>query len=356
MKFLNIKSYLLLFLVACGINFFTGSCSDDDNTAIPANDKSALIEKIAAAQTLINTTEEGTAEGQYLRGSKNVLQEVVDIAQDVYNDGSSTQAEVDNTVVNLGYAMAYYEAREVTPVAYENLMGQWAFDEGEGTTVADYSSNGFDGTLMSGSDTWGGGYPIWTNDRFGEENKALEFDKGAYVTVPYNSALNPDELSVSVWVKADEILENNRFIGLHSWLGYKFQLQSANKPFFTAATTDGTFDKDTDPALDTGTWYHLVVTAGNGELVFYINGEKVKTCEDVTGTMAKITDSDLVFGRGSDKYAADDSNYNTDHIIPLSWGGYFHGALDDIRIYNTILTSSQVLSIFESEKVSGANE
>jgi hypothetical protein len=159
-------------------------------------------------------------------------------------------------------------------------------------------------------------------------------------------------MSISVWVSAAEILESNRFIGLHSWNGFKFQLQSANKAFFTASTSDGIFDKDTDPALDINTWYHLTVTVGDDNLVFYINGEETQTWDDVTGTMTQVSGNNLVFGRGSAEYAATADNYDTDLIIPLDWGGYFHGSLDEIRIYNTILTATQVASIYELEKVS----
>lgn len=349
MKKRNLKLYIIIFSAFLGLITLITGCSDDDDTITV--DKTTLETKITEAQNLINSTEEGTSEGQYQRGSKEELQSVIDIAQSVYDDTDATQTEVDNTVISLETAITDYKSKEVTPIAVDDLVGQWTFNEGSGTTLGDYSGNGFDGTLKSGNDTWGGGMPKWATDRYGDENKALSFDKGAYVEIPYNTLLNPSEMSISVWIKADEVLESNRFIGLHSWLGYKFQLQSANKAFFTAATTDGIFDKDTDPALELNTWYHLVVTVGDDKLVFYINGELTKTWDDVTGTMAKNSGNDLVFGRGSDEYAATTDNYDNDKIIPLDWGGYFHGSMDEVRIYKTVLTASQVASIYELEKV-----
>ncbi len=204
---------------------------------------------------------------------------------------------------------------------------------------------------MSGDDTWGGVLPTWTTDRYGNDGGALAFDLGAFVKIPYNTALNPETMSISVWVNTTEIAGNNRFMGLHSWVGYKFQLQDANKSFFTIATAEAIYDKDTDPPLEIETWYNLAVTFGGGYMKFYINGTETKVWDDTPGTALANTGNDLVFGRGSDVYAADDSNYDNDKIIPLSWGGYFRGALDEIRIYNSVLTAAQVQSIYDLEKV-----
>jgi len=351
MKRITFKTILLCFTLIIGTIPFMISCSDSDDDGAGTVDTSILETQISAANDLISNTTEGTAEGEYERGSKDVLQEIIDTAESVANDENATQTEIDNAVIALKAAITAYEEKAITPIASDALVGQWTFDDGSGTTLTDYSGNGFDGTLMSGEDTWGGGLPTWTTDRYGDANKALAFDKGAYVKIPYNTALNPAQMSISVWINASEVLESNRFIGLHSWNGYKFQLQSANKAFFTATTEDGTFDRDTDPELETNTWYHLVVTVGDGNMTFYINGEEATTWNDVTGEMAKNSGNDLVFGRGSDVYAATTDNYETDQIIPLDWGGYFHGSIDEIRIYKTILTASQVASIYNQEKV-----
>lgn len=327
---------------------FVPACSDDDDD--DPVDKTALLTKIDVAENIIATTEEGTANGQYAFGSQATLQDVIDIAQVVYDNPIATQVEVDATIVALTAAITVYEGMEVSPIAPDALIGHWAFDEGTGTTAKDYSDNGFDGTF--GTETgFGSGVPTWTTDRYGNEGKAISFNEGAKITVPYTAAINPAQLTIALWVNAAEILENNRFLGLHSWNGYKFQLQSINKPFFTASAVDGTYDKDSDPALDIETWYHLAVTFGGGEMIFYVNGVETITHEGLTGDLKAVTDHDLVFGVGSSKYAATTDNYDTDKIIPLAWGGYFHGSLDEIRMYNTVLSAAQIESIYNLEKV-----
>ncbi|MCD6347863.1 MAG: FIVAR domain-containing protein [Bacteroidales bacterium] len=336
-----------LILMVVSSTILLNSCKKDEPIVI---DKTALQTAITDANALIAASLEGTAEGQYMRGSKAVFQAVIDAAQLVYDNADATQTEVDNTVISIQAATTAFNANIVEAIAPEALMAHWTFDDGSGTVLTDYSGNHFDGTLMDGSTTWGGGLPTWTTDRYGNEGKALMFNEGAHVNIPYNSALNPQTISISVWVNAAEILENNRFMGLHSWNGYKFQLQSANKPFFTLASSDGIYDRDSDPGLEINTWYHLVVTFGGGNMTFYVNGSQTQVWDNTPGTAVAVTGHDLVFGQGSSKYADVDTNYDVDKIIPMAWGGYFHGSIDEVRIYNIVLTAAQVSSIYELEK------
>lgn len=348
MKKIKLGLFTVILMMASSTFLFVSCDKDDDEVTVS---KTELQNAIAAANTLIETTTEGTAEGQFMPGSKAVFQTVIDAAQVVYDNPDATQIEVDNTVIAIQAATVVYNSNIVEAIAPDALMGHWTFDEGSGTTLTDFSGNDFNGTLMDGSGTWGGGLPTWTTDRYGNEGGALMFNEGAHVLIPYNTALNPGTLSISVWVNAAEILESNRFIGLHSWIGYKFQLQAVNKAFFTIAVTDAIYDRDTDPPLEIDTWYHLVVTFGGGNMTFYINGTETQVWDNTPGTAVSVSGNDLVFGQDSDVYAADDSNYDVDKIIPLAWGGYFHGAMDEVRMYNTVLTAAQVQTIYELEKV-----
>lgn len=332
MKTIKLGLFTVILMMAFSTLLLVSCDKDDEEVEVV---KTELQNAITAANSLISSTTEGTADGQYLPGSKAVFQTVIDAAQVVYDNLDATQIEVDNTVIALAAATDAYNANIVEAIAPDALMGHWTFDEGSGTTLADFSGNSFNGTFMDGSDGHGGGLPTWTTDRYGNTGGALMFNLGARVIIPYNSALNPENLSISVWVNAAEVLENNRFIGLYSWHGYKFQLQSANKAFFTIATTDGIYDRDTDPPLEIDTWYHLVVTFGGGEMAFYINGTQTKLWDNTPGTAIPIVDHDIAFGTGND-------------VTP---SGYFHGAMDEVRMYNTVLSAAQVLTIYELEKV-----
>ncbi|MCF8381145.1 MAG: LamG domain-containing protein [Bacteroidales bacterium] len=347
MKTIKVGFFTLILMMASA-SFLMTSCDKDDEEVVVV--KTALEQAITDAEDLLASTEEGTAEGQYVRGSKAPFQVVVDAALLVFNNTTATQIQVDNTVIALAAATTAYNANIVSAIAPASLKGHWTFDDGTGTVLTDYSGSQFNGTLMSGADTWGGGLPTWTTDRFGNAAGALAFAMGSWVKVPYNAALNPTTMSVSVWIKSTE-LKGGRFLGLQSWLGYKWEIQDAGKSFFTMSATEGIYDRDTDPPLTAGTWYNLAVTFGGGNMTFYINGTETMKWDNTPGTGVSVTGHDLAIGRGSSKYAATDTNYDNDHIIPLAWGGYFTGAMDDLRIYNTVLTGAQIMSIYELEKV-----
>jgi hypothetical protein len=349
-KKINMKASILALLF--GGLFLVASCSKSSEDETAMVNKSALTALNTSTQTLVDISLEGSADGQYILGSKAELQTVLDVAKALAADTSATQIQIDNMIVQLNQAITLFGTKKVTPIDAANLVGQWTFDEGSGTTVKDYSTTSANGTFGSSILGTGTAMPTWTTDRYGNANKAIAFNNGAKITVPYNAKLNPAKMSISLWINPAEKSDNNRFMGLHSWNGYKFQLQGDNKPFFTGATTaDGVHDRD-DAAgiLELNTWYNITVTFGDGHNVFYINGTKVQDWDNTPGTLALVTDHDLTFGVGSSKYAATTANYDADKIIPAEWGGFFAGSLDDIRMYKSVLTEAQVKSIYDAEK------
>jgi len=340
---------ILAMLVVAG--FAITSCSDDDDPV--KADTSVLLDSIDVAKDLIADTDEGVNDGQFPTGSQAIVQAAITAAQTVADNTAATQTEVNNAISSLHQVMDAYRAKVIKPIAEADLVGHWAFDEGTGTKATDATSHHFDGTFKTGPSGWGSGFPTWATDRNGDANKAISFDKGGNIEIPYSAQLNPAKMSISVWVNPAEIRESNRFIGLQSWIGYKFQLQTTNRAFFSITTKDnGVQEEDGTVELPLNAWHHLAVTFGDGKLTFYVDGEMTKEW-DKPGEGKIISPTyNLVFGQDfpTDKYAATDANFDNDHIIPLAWGGYYHGLLDEIRIYKTNLTASQVKSLYDREK------
>jgi hypothetical protein len=372
-------SVLALVLLAWGLN----SCSKSDST--PAVSKTSLNAEITVAQTLLSTTSEGSAAGQYTRGSQAVLQAAITAAQGVATSTSSTQTQVTAATAQLTAAVATYQAAVVAPIDAANLVGQWTFDEltaaAVGTSVKDYSGNAHNGTLQAGHAYWsttpGFPYatytapatnvPTITTDRFGAQH-ALHFLAGANVDVPYSTALNPQTaITISLWAKADTLLgqgtykywANNYMVALSRWNGYKFQFQDTPRAFFTVDHDGSSFDnQDCNATINSLTkWLHYAVTFTSGTMSFYINGQLTYswTTANETGGLVLLNGAagtatapvDLVFGQDLPTSA-----YSTDSNSPnyLNWGGYFIGSLDDIRIYKTALTANQIQSIYNLEK------
>lgn len=355
MKQFKFMQFVLIALVTGSLAFFT-ACGDDDDDPIKVN-KEQLAAKIQEAENLLANTTEGTADGQYIPGSKAPLQEAVDLAKTVYNNADATQTQVDNTIIALDQAIAAYEARKVVPIAPEALAGHWTFDEGTGTTVNDFSGNSFHGQFKTGHANWGAGNPQWTADRYGNANQALYFNQGANIEIPFNAQLNPSQaITISLWMKPDTQdtpWANNYMVSLNRWNGYKLQLQDAPKVFFTMkAMNEGNevwHDRDNEsPTIDLGEWYHVAVTFGGGEMAFYLDGTLVKLWDNTPGTPIQL-DSPVNLTIGQDLPT---SIYSESEESPfyVNWGGYFKGVLDEVRIYRAKLSEAQIQSIYTLEK------
>ncbi len=379
----NVKallSMLMVMLAACTFN----SCSKSD---VVQTDYSSLTTAIASATTLLNGATEGTASGQFIRGSKATLQIAITAAQAVAGNTASTQAQVTAATAQLAAAVATFQATAVTPIDPTNLVGQWTFNElstaTAGTSVKDYSGNSFNGTITAGhpyfSTTAGlpwSGYTVTSNiptqtaDRYGDANKALHFTAGANVEIPYNAALNPQQISISLWAKADTLVgdpgkywANNYMISMNRWNGYKFQLQDTPREFFTphaagiqatpcgcsSDTTYYNYDQNVGKISPITKWYHYVVTFGGGHMVFYINGTLLNDWANVPGTLVNLSSKPVNLVIGQDLPTG---KYSTDQNSPyyVNYGAYFIGAIDEVRIYKSVLTAQQVTSIYNLEK------
>jgi hypothetical protein len=355
MKTQFLKSiFMVTSLLAAGL--FT-SCEDDDPAAVL---KSDLEASITEANLLLTTTNEGVAAGNFQRGSKIELQNAVAIAVVIFELPEVQQATVTGANANLQAAIAVYEGKIIEAIDPANLVGHWTFDEitaaTAGAVVKDYSGNARNGAIKAGhtffNDGGNGVLPVLTTDRYGNPGKALLMNKGSNVEVPYNAALNSPAMTFSAWVKLSEV-RNNRFMGLHSWIGYKFEVQDGNRPFLSMGHSGGTYDRDAAVAIGQDAWYHLATTYTAGTMAFYVNGILVKSWNDTPNAAAVLSTAyNLVLGCDfpTDKYAATDTNFDNDKLIPAAWGGYLHGSLDEVRIYKTALSAAQVTSIYNLEK------
>jgi hypothetical protein len=374
-------SVLMVMLIAWAFS----SCSKSDVT--PTN-FSTLNAEITAAQMLLSTTTEGVGAGEYQRGSQATLQAAITAAQAVAAATTTTQIQETAATANLTAAVTAYQAAIVVPIAAANLVGQWTFDEltaaAAGTAVKDYSGNSNNGTLQAGHAFWStvAGFPYATYpapatniptitaDRYGNQH-ALHFLAGANVDIPYKAALNPQSITITLWAKADTLpnqtgayqyFANNYMVAMSRWNGYKFQLQNSPRAFFTADfdATGSNYDNEDNNVTLNGickNWIHYAVTFTSGSMAFYINGVNTYTWTGTAqnGNMVLLNGAagtttapqDLVIGQDLPTAAYTTSSSSPNYV---NYGGFFIGAIDDVRVYNTPLTAAQVLSIYNLEK------
>jgi hypothetical protein len=352
-------------LCALSLGLLFNGCSKSSSSA-PPPDKTSLQLAIDSASLYSTTTTEGTKPGDYTTGSKTALNTALAAANAVLADPKSDQATLTNAAANLQAAITTYKGAFIKEIAAANLIAYWKMNG----NANDSSGNAHNGTVTIGHVFFGAGTPTLTNDRFGNANKAYHFDHGGNIEVPYSTALNPQQLSISLWAREDTIGRtvnpaNNYMVAMNRWNGFKFQTQSGYLPFFTVRAfeaannpTDTTIydHDDAGTALKPGaTWYHLVVTFKPGEEDFYIDGSLVTTwptalgAGKVPGTPISLSPSPVNLTIGSDlptsRYLTVDASGN----FLVDYGGFWTGDLDDVMFYNIALTGPQVLSIFTNQ-------
>lgn len=239
------------------------------------------------------------------------------------------------TSVSFLILFLFFQIGNVLAAAPTNgLVGYWNYDEGSGTTAADSSGNGNNGTLING--------PTWTAGKVG--SGALVFNgANSYINAGSSASLDNIQnqggggMTVSFWINpasnaANYILSK----GPHSNLSGTWEItkSSATNParvgFFKEGATD--LNSSWNSVLTTGVWQHVVLTwdgtmIANG-LSLYKNGLLVA------------------------KSVTDGSSPNSDAANNLFIGssngtsGFLDASLDEVRIYNRVLTSQEIQDIY----------
>lgn len=322
-----------------------GFTACDDDPEEEQADKTALVAKIDEAQTILDEAEIGKQVGQYPQEAADDFQTAITAANAINDDEGATQEQVDATTANLQLAIDDFEASVNVEVSPDNLVAYWKLD-GNGD---DASGNGLNGTLKAGTTARfpdGGSNPMATTNRYGEEGMALHFAHGSNVEVPYSEMLNPDQMSICLWLMADSLMMSRTqyIMSLNKWNTWKFELPNHGKPFLTRKLSDESYvDKDSDPVvLEANQWYQVAITTDQTSWKFYINGVLAVDwpLDNVATPIAADPEVDFVIG----SFLPNDVEWEVS-----SWFSSFHGSLDDIRIYNKALTEGEVTAIWNME-------
>ncbi|MDB5112102.1 MAG: hypothetical protein JWR67_3216 [Mucilaginibacter sp.] len=327
------------------------SCKKSADALNYNSDKTKLSATTDSLTAVYNLTVEGKQAGDYVVGSKAALQTAINLAKGVIA-GQFTQLQVNNALANLRRAAAQFNVNLIQQISAANLVASWTFSG----NVLDVSGNGHNGALKTG---WVGAYgvpavdggtlPVLVADRYGVANSAYHFNNGAYVEVPYNASLRPSSFTICAWIKPDLASSGNYIFSLDRWNGYKFQLQGGDLPFLTVMTSTGDHDQDDGgPSVTLGVWTQVVASFTNGTEKFYINGALVKTANITGDPTTLISPPPLAIGNELPKSA-----YNfTDPNSPNAYygGNYFIGSIDDVHLYNKVLSDAEVKSLYTMEQ------
>ncbi|MBX4198608.1 LamG domain-containing protein [Candidatus Parcubacteria bacterium] len=212
------------------------------------------------------------------------------------------------------------------------LMGYWSFNEGVGTVATDFSGNGNTGSV---------GGPLW--DSKGKRGSALNFDgsNDQVATANGNSVKGLTQATLSLWFRPDRLNGTAQVLYAESVTAsaatgrFRLRIDSDDKLIFhgKAPDSDGTtIWVDSSTALATSTWYHAVAVFDSvGDVQhLYING--VDQSASVTEVAFETTDPAAPprIGRNPDG------------------ANSFLGLIDEVRVYNRALTSTEVAALYNS--------
>ena len=212
-------------------------------------------------------------------------------------------------------------------VPTNGLVGYWPFNG----NANDESGNGNNGTVNGAT---------LTADRFGVANSSYSFNGGSSnsISIPDNAAFNTTQGTWSLWVKTTSVSGGNGYgimgkgsnttsnIGIQEYqnhIGGKISWQSGAATAFGCGTY----------LVNDGNWHSYIITWDGANINGYFDGV---LCGTGTYPGANLSNGlPIKIGRLDEAY----------------WQSY-NGSVDDIGIWNRVLTADELLDLFNSCSVS----
>jgi len=222
----------------------------------------------------------------------------VDIAPGLFGDGVVDEADLE--------VLMSYWGLEILPI---ELVAYWKLDETEGNIAQDSVGN-YDGTLH--------GNPIW-QPTSGKVNGALQFDGvDDYISTPY--VLNPadGEFSVFTWLKGGA--PGQVIISQATGANWLLSDLSGGK-LMTELKSPGRLAGPlvSQTVITDGIWHRIGFVWDGSNRILYV--DDVEVAKDTQAGLAGSTGG-LYIGAGKN----------------LEPGSFFSGLIDDVRIYDRVVT------------------
>lgn len=232
-------------------------------------------------------------------------------------------------ILNYDRIRAALGGSNATPIAY------WNFDEGVDNTCSggsndacDSSGNGRDVAFAATTAA-----PTWQTEDNCVSGKCIWLDgSNDHANTGNSPGLPTGNFTYSWWVRpntsagtmlmaSDGSGGNELVISINSAQGSVIRIFLNDSAVLSS-----------NQSIPANSWTHIAVTRNSGTLTIYINGKA-----DVTGTAGAtlgFSTCPLLIGVDADSGCSG------------TLGGFFHGYIDELKIYNTALSSSQVQAEF----------
>ena len=190
----------------------------------------------------------------------------------------------------------------------------------------------FDNSLYDATSTVAFAAPIigyYTTNRFNTANSAYYFGTGTTATLTGLPSGNASR-SISLWVKFNALPQSGDFAYIFGYGGTTNNAAYGLSAYGTNNTSLYNYGYNNDlvinPAnLSVNTWYHIVTTYDGAIARIYVNGVQVGSAAKTWNTTASST---FLLAQG------------------FSANGNFSGAIDDLKIFSTALSATQVTELY----------
>ena len=218
----------------------------------------------------------------------------------------------------------------------DGLIAYWPFDEGSGSTAADISVNGNDGSINGAG---------WTTGKFGN---ALNFDgSNDYVDCGNDASLKPaSAVTVSAWIKTDYYVYYGQIAGYATDTGanesgYSIITDDVGYlgAWLTGASGDGWYLWTLDvPAYPNVDWVHVVLTYDGTTSILYVNADP-KATSNHSGNIDYDHVGNFLIGVYDDP-------------IGSYWFPYA-GLIDEVAVWDRALDQTEVTFLYNNPISSG---
>lgn len=216
----------------------------------------------------------------------------------------------------------------VTPGTISGEVLDLSFNEGKGLTSFDVSGNSNTASLISS--------PIWAA---GKTGWGMNFNSSSqYLQVPNSASLNNGSVTISMWAYLSQdpncdVNSNWRYLLIKSG-AFQFIMEEARSVTFDTFNPASDRWWPTGLSVPIGQWTHLIFTfdASTGIKTAYQDG----------------------VSKGSHTAAASGAITSNTNPLDVSYPstscpnglGYFPGTVDDVRIFNRVLSPTEINSLF----------
>ena len=226
-----------------------------------------------------------------------------------------------------GTSTSYITAVHINPTA-SGLISYWPYNN----NANDVSGNNNNGTL-SGA--------IFIADRHDNSDSACDFNGTTgmmQTTTDYNTDFTA--LSVSLWFKTDSTSGGGMFGHALTQDGNtvdgdkRIYISDAGE-VFTGINNGGIHIINTSGAYNDGDWHHLAALYTSAKMELYIDN-----------TSAALDESGYGLGETARYWLIGYENFGGGDWASAPANYYFDGALDDIRVYDRALSTSEIAELY----------